>query len=464
MTVDAITLTESALAHLVAADKAHLVHPLTRQRAFTEDGPILVVGGRGSEVQLADGRMLVDGSAGLWCVNAGHGREELAEAAHTQMSTVAFTPTFGGFSNIPAIQLAERLAGLAPGDLDAVMFTSGGSESNETAFKLARFYWTQLGQPGKTVVLSHDRGYHGLGLATTTATGLKQYHPDFGPLASGFAHIPTPYCYRCEGEDGGACDPATCSVDTGRAIEARIDELGADTIAAIIIEPVLGTGGVIVPPPGYLTAVREICTRRGILMIADEVITGFGRTGRWFGVQHEDVVPDLLTFAKGVTSGYIPLGGVMIGSAVRDVLQSVGDDHALMHGFTYSGHPVSCAVALANLDIIEREDLPAVAAERGRYLKGRLEELRALDHVGDVRGQGLMTCVEIVADARTKERFPSAGLARTASIAKSAREFGLVTRPLLDDILLLAPPLVITEAECDRAVSALAESIKRLAD
>src|SRR3972149_1715062 len=201
---------------LIAADKAHLVHPLTRHRAFVQDGPVLVVGGQGAKVELADGRMLIDGSAGLWCVNAGHGREELAQAAFDQMRTVAFTPTFGGFSNIPAIRLAERIAGLAPGGLNAVMFTSGGSESNETAFKMARFYWKLLGQPSKTVIISHDRGYHGLGLATTAATGLKQYYPDFGPVMPGFVRTPAPYCYRCDA--GVPCDPGSCPIGPGEAL------------------------------------------------------------------------------------------------------------------------------------------------------------------------------------------------------------------------------------------------------
>ena len=460
MSTEIPLMTTPNVDQLVASDKAHLVHPLTRQRAFTETGPVLVVGGKGTEVQLADGRMLIDGSAGLWCVNVGHGRQELAQAAYDQMMAVAFTPTFGGFSNVPAIMLAERLASLAPGDLDAVMFTSGGSEANESAFKIARFYWSQLGRSSKTVILSHERGYHGLGLATTTATGLPQYHPDFGPLMPGFARIPAPYCYRCSA--GTPCDPATCPVDTGAALAAKIEELGADNVAAVIVEPVLGTGGVIVPPAGYLRAVRDVCNRLDILMIADEVITGFGRTGRWFGVEHDGIVPDMLTFAKGVTSGYIPLGGVMLRKPIWDVLHAVPDDHAFMHGFTYSGHPVSCAVALRNLDIIESEGLVEQAGVRGRYLKVRLDELRALPYVGDVRGLGLMTCIEIVADKDTRARFPATGLARTAAVAKSAREFGLVTRPLLDDILLLAPPLVISEAEIDRAVNALAQSITRM--
>jgi len=360
---------------------------------------------------------------------------------------------------VPAIRLAERLADLAPGDLEAVFFTSGGSEANESAIKFARYYWRLLGKPSKSVIISHERGYHGLAHATTSATALTQYHQDFGALAQGFVHAPAPYCYRCA---GGTGSPDTCPMDHADLIAKKIEEVGADQVAAVIVEPVLGTGGVIVPPAGYLSALRKVCDRHQVLMIADEVITGFGRTGRYFGVNRDSVVPDMLTFAKGVTSGYIPLGGVIMRKAIFDAFHAVPEDKPLMHGFTYSGHPVSCAVALANLDIIERENLVATVAERGRYLRRRLDELLELPHVGDVRSLGLMAGVEIVAEKNTKERFPSTGLVRTASVAKAARDYGLVTRPLLDDILLLAPPFVITEHEIDRAVHALRESILRI--
>jgi putrescine aminotransferase len=452
-----MTLTNVA-ADLVEADKAHLVHPLTRHRMIRDTGPVLVVAGKGAKVQLADGRWLIDGSAGLWCVNVGHGRSELADAASAQMNKVAFTPTFGGFSNPPAIRLAERLSRLAPGDLSAVFLTSGGSEANESAFKFARYYWRLRGYTDKDIIISHERGYHGLALATTTATRLAAYHSDFGPLAPGFAQVDAPYCYRCS-----VGKPDSCPIDRGEVLARRIEELGPGRVAAVIVEPVLGTGGVIVPPPGYLASVRAVCNRYDVLMIADEVITGFGRTGRWFAVERDGVVPDMLTFAKGVTSGYIPLGGVIVRQPIWEALHDVPDDRPLMHGFTYSGHPVACAVALENIDIIERENLVAIAAKRGEYLAQRLNELRDLEHVGDVRSLGLMAGIEVVANQKTKERFPAAGLARTAAVAKSAREFGLVTRPLLDDILLLAPPLVISEEEIDQAVNAMRESIRLLA-
>jgi putrescine aminotransferase len=443
---------------LAAADLAHVIHPLTRHGQLDELGPVIVVEGRGSEVVLDDGRVGIDGSAGLWNVNVGHGRKELAAVAAAQMEKLAFSPTFGMFSHPPAIELATRIAELAPGDLDAVHFTSGGSEANESAFKLARYWWQLNGKPSKQIVLSHDRGYHGLSLGAASATRLSAYHGDFGQLADDFASVPAPYTYRCSA--GVPCDPATCPVCTGKALEQRIAEIGADSIAAFILEPVLGTGGVIPPPLGYLRAVREVCDGNEILMIADEVITGFGRTGRWFGVNHEDVVPDMLTFAKGVTSGYLPLGGVIVRGAIRDALHSVPGDKPLMHGFTYSGHPVACAVALENIEIVERERLVERTAEAGARLAAGLEALYELGDVGDVRGRGLMCGVELVANRATRERFaPSA--ARGAVVTRRARELGLISRPLLDDVLLLSPPLVITDEQIDRCVEILAEAISQ---
>ncbi len=446
----------TTMSSLAAADLAHIIHPLTRHAQLDEQGPVIVVEGRGVEVVLEDGRVFLDGSAGLWNVNVGHGRKELAAAAAAQMETLAFSPTFGAFSHPPAIHLATRIAELAPGDLDAVHFTSGGSEANESAFKFARYWWRLHGKADKQVILSHERGYHGLSLGASSATGIDAYHGDFGPSAADFERIPAPYMYRCSA--GVPCDPATCPVCSGAALEARIAEVGADRVAAVIVEPVLGTGGVIPPPPGYLRAVREVCDRNDVLMIADEVITGFGRTGRWFGVNHDDVVPDMLTFAKGVTSGYLPLGGVIVRRKIRDALHHVPGDRALMHGFTYSGHPAACAVALENIAIVEREELVPRVSEAGAHLAARLSELSSLDNVGDVRSRGLMAGVELVEDKATRARFdPSAG--RGAAATRRARELGVITRPLPDDILLLAPPFVITNEQIDRMVDVLAAAI-----
>ena len=242
----------TTMSSLAAADLAHIIHPLTRHAQLDEQGPVIVVEGRGVEVVLEDGRVFLDGSAGLWNVNVGHGRKELAAAAAAQMETLAFSPTFGAFSHPPAIHLATRIAELAPGDLDAVHFTSGGSEANESAFKFARYWWRLHGKADKQVILSHERGYHGLSLGASSATGIDAYHGDFGPSAADFERIPAPYMYRCSA--GVPCDPETCPVCSGAALEARIAEVGADRVAAVIVEPVLGTGGVIPPPPGYLRA------------------------------------------------------------------------------------------------------------------------------------------------------------------------------------------------------------------
>jgi putrescine aminotransferase len=440
-------------------DLAHLIHPLTDHSELAEAGPLVIVRGEGCELVAEDGRRLIDGCAGLWTVNLGHGREDLIEAATRQMSELPYVSTFGGVSSPPAIELAERIADLAPGNLDGVFFVSGGSEANETAIKLARRHWIRDGQPSKSIVIAHDRGYHGLSGVTTTATRLPAYHGDFGGEAADVIEVSAPYTYRCDA--GTPCDPVTCVVCTGRALASRIEEMGADRVAAVIVEPVFGSGGVIVPPPGYLRRVREICDRFGVLMIADEVITGFGRTGSWFGVEHDDVVPDMITFAKGITSGYVPLGGVVVAERLWEELRDPERQPGyLMHGFTNSGHPVACAVALANIEAIEREDLLARVRESSVTLAGLVEPLKDLPDVGEVRQAGLMVGVELVRDRETRERWPAA-LGRGRAAASEARERGLLTRGLLDDILCLAPPFTISDEQMGRAVEILAAAIER---
>jgi putrescine aminotransferase len=442
---------------LVAADLAHLVHPLTNHARLRDGGPTVAVEGVGCEVVLADGQRLLDGIAGLWTVNLGYGREELVRAAAEQMSRLAYCTTFGGGSSPPAIELAQRVALKTLGDDSAVFLTSGGSEANETAIKLARAYWASMGRPEKTLVLAHDRAYHGLAIATTAATGLAAYRSGFGPLPQDIQHVPTPYQYRCAA--GVPCDAEHCPVCRGRALEEAILAAGSDKVAAVIVEPVLGAGGAIVPPPGYLAAVREVCDRHDVLLIADEVITGFGRTGHWLGVDIDAVVPDLLTFAKGITNGYVPLGGVVLGARLWSWLREVSDSDApLMHGFTYSGHPVACAVALACLDILERENLISEVVARGEHLARELDRLAVLEEVGEVRSAGLIAGIELVADRQTRERF-SPEQKRSQHVADEAQLRGLRMRPLLDDILLLAPPFVITDEQISFAIDTIGEAI-----
>jgi putrescine aminotransferase len=443
------------------ADLAHLIHPLTDHSQLAESGPLVVVRGEGCELITEDGCRLIDGSAGLWTVNLGHGRPELIEAARRQLETLPYAATFGGVSSPPAVELAERIAGLAPEGLNGVFFVSGGSEANETAIKLARRHWVRRGQPGKNVIIAHDRGYHGLAGVTTTVTRLAPYHADFGIEAPAIAETPAPYPYRCAG--GERCEPASCPVCTGAVLEARIEELGAERVAAVIVEPVFGSGGVIVPPPGYLRRLREICDRHEVLLIVDEVITGFGRTGAWFAVEHEGVAPDLITFAKGVSSGYVPLGGVIVADELWDELRDP-DQHPglLMHGFTHSGHPVACAVALANIETIQSEALLDRVQWASEVLADLVAPLRELPEVGEVRLAGLMVGVELVADKESRERWPTE-LGRGRNVANEARERGLLTRGLLDDIVCLAPPFTISEQQLGQAIEILVESIRQTA-
>jgi adenosylmethionine-8-amino-7-oxononanoate aminotransferase len=447
----------AATAALVASDLAHLVHPLTNHARLGESGPTVVVEGAGCELLLADGRRVLDGISGLWTVNLGYGRQELVEAAAAQMSRLAYCTTFGGTASPPAIELAERLALQTLGKDSAVFFTSGGSEANESAIKLARAHWASQGRPQKSVVLTHDRAYHGLAIATTQATGLAAYHEGFGPFAQDIHHFPAPYQYRCPA--GVPCDPEQCGVCRGDALEEAIVAAGSDRVAAVLVEPVMGAGGAIVPPRGYLAAVRRVCDRHDVLLIADEVVTGFGRTGHWLGVQRDEVTPDLLTFAKGITNGYIPLGGVVLGAKLWSWLRDASQyDTPLMHGFTHSGHPVACAVAMACLDIIEREGLVAEVAARGTHLAAELARLTELEEVGDVRSVGLIAGIELVADRETRERFPP-DQHRSQLVADELQMRGLRMRPLLDDILLFAPPFVISDEQITLAIDTIAETI-----
>ncbi|HET9197867.1 MAG TPA: aspartate aminotransferase family protein [Solirubrobacterales bacterium] len=422
----------------------------------------MIVRGEGCELVAADGQRLIDGSAGLWTVNLGHSREDLVEAARDQMQTLPYAATFGGVSSPPAIELAERLAELAPPGLNGVFLVSGGSEANETAIKLARRHWVRRGQPQRSIVIAHDRGYHGLTGVTTTATRLRPYHAEFGVQAADVAEVPAPYPYRCAA--GVPCEPESCPVCRGEALEAKIEELGAERVAAVIVEPVFGSGGVIVPPPGYLRRVREVCDRHGVLLIADEVITGFGRTGTWFGCEHEAVVPDVITFAKGVTSGYVPLGGAIVSDELweelRDPRRRPGH---LMHGFTNSGHPVASAVALANIEAIEREGWLERVREASETLANLVAPLREHPEVGEVRQSGLMVGIELVCDLETRQRWP-VEVERGRRAAAAARERGLLTRGLLDDILCLAPPFTISDEQMKRSVEILGESIDATGD
>jgi adenosylmethionine-8-amino-7-oxononanoate aminotransferase len=411
------------------------------------------VEGRGATLRDAEGREYIDALSGLWNVNVGHGRRELADAAHAQMTTLAYASAYAGSTNYRAIELAERLSAIAYPSINAFYFTSGGAEATDTSIKTARFYWKARGKPDKVTVISRRRAYHGLTLAAMSATGIPAFWPMFEPRVPGFVHIDAPDPYRFTSPDPSV----SLGVAAANQLEAAILSEGPDTVAAFIAEPVQGAGGVVIPPPDYFPRIREICDRHDVLFIADEVITGFGRTGRWFGLEHYGVEPDILQFAKGLTSGYVPLGGVGVSDRIREVIDGVPPAQRFMHAYTYSGHPTCCAVALRNLQIIEDERLvERAAALEGRF-RAALDSLLPLDGVGHARAQGLIGGVEVVADRTTRALHPPEAQ-MSQRLTDALLERGLVTRVAFDCICL-APPLVVTEEEIDRIVAIIGEAI-----
>jgi adenosylmethionine-8-amino-7-oxononanoate aminotransferase len=439
-------------ADLVAKDKAHLLHPVSNLKLVRERGPLVLARGEGVYLWDTDGNRYIDAFAGLWNVNAGHGRHELAIAASEQIDEVAFVPTFFGLASPPAIELSAKLAELFPGNLNHIHYTSGGAESNESALKIARYYWFLKGKPDKIKIISRKLGYHGIAMGALAATGIPSYHEGFGPGVPGYVHLSAPYAYR----NAEGMSEQEYVAQLARELEELIEREGAGTIAAMIGEPVQGAGGVIVPPDAYWTTLKPILEKHQILLIADEVICGFGRTGRMFGEQTYGFEADLASFAKGVTSGYIPLGGVAVSDEIYDVMAD--PDRMFMHGFTYAGHPVACAVGLRNIQIIEEENLPANAAAMGDYL---LAELRRLlgdrPYIGEVRGKGLMFMVEYAADKATKAKFdPKLDVGGRVQAATRAR--GLIVR-CSNDGIAIAPPLVINQSQCDQIAGGIAEAL-----
>lgn len=434
---------------LADRDRQHLLHPLHHPSAHEE--PIIMESGRGVWLRSVDGRKFLDGLAGLWNVLVGHGNEKLATAAQAQMENLAYFSNYAGVSNIPAIELAERLAGFAYPSLQTTFFASGGAEANESAFKTARYFWKRHGRPEKVKIIARQDAYHGVTLAAMSATGITPYWPMFEPRVPEFFHIVAPYPYRFAGE---IQEGETIGLAAARALEEAIIREGPETVAAFIAEPVQGAGGVIVPPDDYFPRVRAICDQYDVLLIADEVITGFGRTGKWFALDHWNVEPDIMSFAKGVTSGYLPLGGIQISDRVREAIMSAPVGERWMHAYTYSGHATCCAVALANLDILEEEGLVEGAARMGSRLMAGLESLKDLDCVGNVRGLGLMAAIEFVADRKTKTK---AGIAN--DILAGCERRGLISRTK-GESLLFAPPLIISDDELDHLLAILREAIE----
>ncbi|RDE35646.1 aspartate aminotransferase family protein [Parageobacillus thermoglucosidasius] len=424
---------------LIELDKKHFIHPTSSIKEQQENGPAVILKeGHGVYVTDINGKTYIEGMASLWNVNVGYGRKELAQAAKEQMEQLAFSSCFATFSNEPAIRLAAKLAEITPGDLSAVFFTSGGSESNDTAYKLVRHYWKLKGYPNKTKIISRKKAYHGVAIGATSATGIQDFQNMTTALAPEFIHADT------------------FSADSVREI---IEREGAENIAAFLAEPIQGAGGVNIPPDGYFQAIRKICDENNILFIADEVITGFGRTGKMFACEHWNVVPDVMLIAKGITSGYIPLGAVVLREKLhRDLIQL--SEGTLLHGFTYSGHPTACAVALRNIQIIEEENLVENARLMGEEFHKQLKMLQSeLPIVGEVRSLGLIGALEIVKNKQTNERFEKK---LAPMIIHEARQRGLILRTVTfgdADTIVFSPPLVINKQEIEKMFQILRDSI-----
>ncbi|WP_339226940.1 aspartate aminotransferase family protein [Oceanobacillus sp. FSL K6-2867] len=436
---------------LIELDKKHFIHPTSSIQQQQEKGAKLIVD-KGEGIYLTDkyGKTFIDAMSSLWNVNVGHGREELAEAAAEQMKKLAFSSAFSTFTHEPAIKLAEKIASLAPNGLNAVFFTSGGSESNDTAIKLVRHYWRIQNKSERNKIIALKRGYHGVAAASTSATGIPEFWNMAGNMMADFRHANTPY------ENG--TDKAIAS------LRQVIEEEGPETIAAFIAEPVQGAGGVLIPPSNFFKEVRNVCNEYGILLIADEVITGFGRTGKMFGVENWGITPDLITFAKGVSSGYVPLGGVIVSDHIHEVLKEKSEG-TLFHGYTYSGHPTAAAVALKNIEIIEREELVENSRKMGEeLLKGFIKIKEEFNIIGDVRAIGLLGAIELVEDPKTNKRF-SPDLQIAAKVIEALHERGVICRAVTyegTDIICFAPPLIMNQSQVDSLIVRVRSAIEEV--
>jgi putrescine---pyruvate transaminase len=425
-------------------DRAHFMHPFADYPRFETTGSRFFERAEGAHVFGADGKRYLDGIGGLWCVNIGYGRREMADAIAEQVLRLPFYNTFGDMSSGPAADLAARLADLAPGDLDHVFFSTGGSTAIDPAVRAAHYFFQAEGRPEKQKIIAREMGYHGSTFLAASITGIKRNHTRFHTLASGsdplVHYVSNPNVYRRpEGMTEAAwCDHLIAELDQ------TITRLGADNVACFIAEPIQGAGGVLVSPDGYHVRALEVCRRHDVLYVSDEVVTAFGRVGHMVASQDRfDVTPDMIVMAKGITSGYIPMGATILSKRLHDgIAHAKTGPGFFSHGFTYSGHPVACAAGLKNIEIMEREDLPGHVRKVGPGFKAALETLKDLDLVGDVRGEGFMMGVEIVRDKEKKLGFDPA-LAVPRRVAMAAYERGLVLRNTGDN-LILSPPLVMT--------------------
>ena len=439
-------------------DRNHHLHPFANHAELAAKGVRVITKAEGAYIYDSTGTKLLDGMAGLYSVAIGYGRRELAEAGYYQLQELPYYNTFFQSAHPPVIELAKMLADLlAPLGLQYAFFTNSGSEANDTIVKMVRYYWDVSGQPEKKTIISRQYAYHGSTLGGSSLSGLTSMYGRVNLPLPLFEHIDAPYWY----DSDGALSPEEFGLQAARKLEDKILALGPEKVAAFIGEPIQGTGGVIVPPSTYWPEIQRICKKYDILLIADEVICGFGRTGAWFGCERFGIRPDLMTLAKGLSSGYAPIAAVMVGGRVAEVLTTMKDDFA--HGYTYAGHPVSCAIALKNLEILQGENIVGkVAAETGPYFQSRLAELGDHPLVGEVRGSGLFAGIELVADKATRKRFEPQQRAGT-KCRDHCLESGLIMRAIRD-IMVLSPPLIISKNQIDFIVGTARKALDRAAD
>ena len=444
-------------AELQAIDAAHHMHPFTAGAELNAKGARVITRAEGVFLTDSDGNEILDAMGGLWCVNVGYGREELVQAAADQMRQLPFYNTFFQTTHIPALSLAKRIAELAPGDLNHVFFNGSGSDANDTNLRMVRHYWAAQDKPEKQVVISRWNGYHGSTMGAGSLGGMKGIHAQGGLPIPGIVHIDQPDWWS----EGGDMSPEEFGLERARQLEAKIEEIGPDKVAAFIAEPVQGAGGVIVPPDSYWPEINRILAKYDILLIADEVICGFGRTGNWFGSQTMGLTPDIMTIAKGLTSGYVPMGGSIVSDKIAKVINEAGE---FAHGYTYSGHPVAAAVALENLRILDEEGIvDRVRTTTGPYLRAKWESLTDHPMVGEAKIVGMMGSIALTPDKGSRAKFASD--AGTVGFICRERCFAnnLVMRHV-GDRMIISPPLVITEPEIDLLIERARTSLDQAYD
>ena len=431
-------------------DTAHHLHPFTDYKSLAKEGTNVIVKADGAHLTNTDDKQFLDAMSGLWCVNVGYGRKNLADVAYKQMQELPYYNSFFKSATAPSIELAQQLAEIAPNDLNHAFFSSSGSEANDTVVRMVRRYWDLKGKPNKKTFISREYAYHGSTMTGVSLGGMTAMHAQ-GGMMPGFEHVMPPYWYKY----GGDMSPEEFGAYTANKIEEKINEIGAENIAAFIGEPIQGAGGVIIPPDSYWPRVQEICKQYDILLVVDEVICGFGRTGEWFGSDTYNIKPDIITMAKGISSGYIPLSGIMVGDRVTETLVDEGGE--FYHGYTYSGHPVACAVAIENIKIIREENLIENSRKTSVYLKERMNEIADHPLVGEVRMKSVIGAVELVKDKDKREMFEETGV--VGGICRDyCIENGLVMRAVRDG-MIFCPPLIFNNNHIDELVDKLKKSL-----